>query len=77
MMIATDSNEYHDNHIFLFNDLFLITRQKKKGFELKGDVPLDEARIVNIADTESKFSFFRQWKYIYISIYVYIYLYVN
>jgi hypothetical protein len=57
MMIATNSNEYVEHYIFLFNDLFLITKKKKKGFEFKSKVTLEEARIVNVADTEGKFCF--------------------
>eukprot|EP01114_Cavostelium_apophysatum_P002752 TRINITY_DN1243_c0_g1_i1.p1 TRINITY_DN1243_c0_g1~~TRINITY_DN1243_c0_g1_i1.p1 ORF type:complete len:1135 (-),score=369.28 TRINITY_DN1243_c0_g1_i1:198-3602(-) len=52
MMLSVDNGENTDNHIFLFNDLFVITKERKKGYELKGQVSLEDARIVNIADTD-------------------------
>jgi len=52
MQLSIDNGEVSDCHIFLFNDLFVITKEKKKGFELRGQVSLEDARIVNIADTE-------------------------
>lgn len=54
MVTGSNSTDFQDNYIFLFNDLFLITRQKKKGYDLKGQVPLGDARIVDIADTDGK-----------------------
>lgn len=51
-------------YIFLFSDLLLITRQrqagllKKEGFDVRGKLNLKEARVINVADTESK-SLFR------------------
>lgn len=60
--IGANSSKLDDCYLFLFNDLFLVTKKrtggllKKEGFELRGKVALDEseARIVNIADTEGK-----------------------
>jgi len=43
-------------HLILFNDLLLITRQKlkEKGatYDLKGNIPLDEGRIIDISDSD-------------------------
>lgn len=52
MMVASNSNDFQESFIFLFNDLFLITKAKKKGYDLRGQVPLEDAKIVDIADTE-------------------------
>lgn len=45
-------------HILLFNDLILLTKQKlngktgKLGYEVKGRIDLEEAKIVNVADAD-------------------------
>jgi hypothetical protein len=49
-----DGGEPQEGHVFLFNDLVLVTKRKKKGFELKGRFDLTETKIVNVSDTESK-----------------------
>lgn len=47
------AEDLHEGYIFLFNDLILITKKKKNGrFDLKAKVDVNQARIVNIADTE-------------------------
>jgi len=52
-MLVCDDGELQENYLFLFNDLLLVTRKKKKGFELKCRVEIVEARIVDVADTEA------------------------
>ena len=53
LLSSNNSADFQDCYIFLFNDLLLITKQKKKGFDFKGQVPLDnKAQIVDIADTD-------------------------
>ena len=48
------AEDLQEGYIFVFNDLVLITKKKKNGkFDLKAKVDVNEARIVNIADTES------------------------
>lgn len=60
MTVLHGNDTYQDHYVFLFNDLFLITKQraggllKKEGYDLRGKVVIDECRIINIADTESK-----------------------
>lgn len=57
-----DGKEVVECYLFLFNDLFLISKQrvggilKKDGLELKGKVALDdlESRIYNLADNPSE-----------------------
>jgi len=53
VMLVCDDGELQENYLFLFNDLLLVTRKKKKGFELKYRVEIVEARIVDVADTEA------------------------
>jgi hypothetical protein len=60
MSVVHGTDEYRDHYIFLFNDLFLITKQKagtlfsREGFEYKGKAMLEESKIINISDTDSR-----------------------
>lgn len=51
-----EGKEYRDSYVFLFNDLFLITKPKKGDrYQLRAEVSLRDTRIVDIAPSESKF----------------------
>lgn len=63
MNVVTGTDEYKDHYVFMFNDLFLITKQKaatifsKEGYDFKGKAMLEESKIINISDTDSNFYF--------------------
>ena len=67
MTVLHGHDQYMDHYVFLFNDLFLITKQRigglfqNEGYEFKAKAQLNESKIVNVAGTDSKISKFRNF----------------
>lgn len=53
-----DKSSWTPVHIILFNDLFLVTKQKDAGYEFKFKVDLQEARVIMLADSAEQSNMF-------------------
>ena len=55
-IVEAEGKEYKDGYVFLFNDLFLITKPKRnERFQLRGEMYFKDAKVINVADTECRF----------------------